>query len=267
MKGNYNEILKNITGKAQTHAELTKEVNYLTQFRKLCNPTTEELEEQAAKVRTSAATVSENLRTARMDAILYGAPTESGVAAAPKSAEMWLSFINDPYYTCYSVKLDAKTETYVAKEAKGRLSYEKLNERYKEAEAQKNPAASPDDITLAQDRRFDTLCESLYIDCYRRCVTDSLDKGTFAVPREKAPRSMNELVQDTKNLVYYLLPKELADKCVLMKKEIRVLGLAMTKSTKDVITLKGKGWGNYWLFNAIKCRLNNELFAVNFGGK
>lgn len=267
MKSNFSEILKNITGKAQTYAELTKEVNFLNQFVTLCNPTDEERAEQVAKVNLSAATVSDNQKAARIDAILYSSPAADGTAAAPKSAEMWLEFINNPTYTGYSVKHDEKSDTYKAKDFKGRLSYEALNQRYKEEEAKKNFTTPMDEITLAQDRRFDTTCESFYIDCYRRCIANNLEKGSFKIPEGKTVRGTNELVRDGKNLVYYLLPKELADKCVLMKKEIRLFGLIMTKVSKDSIKLKGKGWGNYWLMNAIKCRLNGELFNVDLGNK
>lgn len=265
MKGNYAKILKNITGKAQTHAELTKEVNFLNQFYKLCAPSEEELDEQVAKVESSAATVSSNQRTARIDAILYASPSADGTAAAPKSVEMWKEFINDPSYTSYKLTFDKKTKTYIAKDTKGRLSYEALNERYKKVETEKDPMLSPDEVTLAQSRQFDTTCESFYLDCYRRCITDNLDEDTFKVVKEA--RSMNALVTDCKNLVFWLLPEELASKCVLMKKEIRVFGLIMTRATKDTIMTKGKGWGNYWFMNAIKCRLNNELFNVDFGNK
>lgn len=261
-----NTYIQKITGKATTVAELHTQVSALSKFRAESEPTADELALYEGKVNTAAAMLSEQFRKERIAELL----------AMGNGSGMWREFLAKRSCKSVSVKFDKKTGVYTHKEdMRGRINYPELNAAYIERETARKEQAGevfdPADLTVASNRKFNTLAPGFFDGCYKRFIDHNLgasaaDRKSYAFTDKKGKEvkaeapSINKLVKDLNDLVSYLLPEDF--KVQLVKADVRKLGVALSNSTKEALKMKGNGHAFNWLLNVIQERIDSAAVRV-----
>lgn len=255
-----------INGKATSAADLQKQVTALNAIAAKCEPTADELTLYASKVDTAAKMLSEQYRAERISELL----------AMGRGKTMWAEFLAHRECKSVRVRYNNKTAAYEIKEdMRGRVSYPELNDAYVAAECKRMEQAGeifdPADVTIAHDRKFNTLAPGFFNGCYKRFIDHNLGKAaagekayTFqtkkgADVKGDAP-SINQLQKDLNELVAYLLPEDL--KVNMTKADVRKLGVAISGATKTELKMKGNGHAYNWLLNVIQERIENKPATV-----
>lgn len=255
-----------ITGKATTLAELKKQVNALNSINATCEPTADELALYQGKVESAAKVLCEQYRAERISELL----------AMGNGSKMWAAFLAHRECKSVAVRFDRKVGQYVVNEGmRGRIGYPELNAAYVAAECKRRDTAGEiydaDEVTIANDRRFNTFAPLFFNDCYKRFIDHNLGKAAagekaYALKTKKgadvkgeAP-SINQLVKDLNEIVGCLLPDDL--KVNMVKADVRKLGVALSNATKTELKMKGNGHAFNWLLNVIQERIENKTATV-----
>lgn len=267
-----NNIIKyraDITGKAETMAELQKQVNALNGIVTHCEPTSEELAIYVGKVNQAATAVTEVRRSERISELL----------ALGNNSKMWEEFLKHRNFKGVGVALDKKSSAYKIKENdRCRISYPELNDAFIKAETarleQAGEVFDPEALTIARDRRFNTWAPLFFRDAYRVAIERNLganacDKKAYTLTargteiKGNAP-SVNQLQKDLVQLVSFLLPENMDVKMV--KADVRAIGLALVRAGADSFRNAGDGNGYNWLLNAIATRMEGKTYSVETDG-
>ena len=270
MNANINKYRPEITGKATTLAELSRQAAALSAIRSECEPMADELAFYEAKVNAAAADLSETYHKERVSELL----------AMGTGSKMWEEFLANRTCKTARVKYDGKSGRYVAAEdSRGRVNYPELNDAYVEAETarmeQAGEIVDPETLTIAADRKFNIYAPLVFADLYKlfidynlgakaageKAYTMQTRKGTEV--KGKAP-SIAQVQKDLDELLYLLLPADLLKKYKLhlVKADVRKMGVAISGSSATVLKAKGDGHAYNWLLNIIQERIENKASTV-----